>query len=157
MVGWPSGSGGTTYGSCHQRSSQAPVDQREHGAGNHGDVGASHDFEQAQCVRHFFVAPLISANHSDAQDLDLRRLDHHRHGLQVAAAGTGTILIDNHFVAGLSERKGGRYQKTRCEKDCSIPHGHLIGQLYKVRSDDLFFPGIPCAFLQIISTKFKAD
>ncbi len=101
------------------------------------------DFEEPKRVRHFFLAPLISAHHRDAQDLNLRRLDHHRHRLQVTAARARTILIDNDFAARLSERKGGRYQKTRCEKDCSIPHGHLIGQLCKARSDVLLLPRHP--------------
>ena len=35
------------------------------------NVGAAHDFEQAQGVCHFLVAPLVSADYRDSQDIDL--------------------------------------------------------------------------------------
>src|ERR1700730_15166540 len=46
--------------------------QRKSRAGHYGDVGASDDFEQAQSVRHLFVAPLVSTDHSDSKHLNLR-------------------------------------------------------------------------------------
>ena len=50
----------------------APPHQWENGPGHDRNVGAAHNFEQAQGVRHFFVAPLVSADYRDSQDLDLR-------------------------------------------------------------------------------------
>lgn len=61
----------------------AGANQREDGARHDGDVAAANDFDQLQRVSHFFVAPLISAHHRDAQNFDLRRLDHHQQRLHV--------------------------------------------------------------------------
>ena len=36
----------------------ASANQRESSAGHDGNIGAAHDFEQAQGVRYFFVSPL---------------------------------------------------------------------------------------------------
>src|SRR6202040_3697141 len=41
----------------------AGADQWVDGAGHDGNVGAANDFEQAQGVSHFFIAPLISAGY----------------------------------------------------------------------------------------------
>ncbi len=50
----------------------APPHQWENRPGHDRNIGAAHDFEQAQGVRHFLVAPLVSADHRDSQDFDLR-------------------------------------------------------------------------------------
>ena len=100
----------------------AGADQGERCAGHNGNVGASHDFEQAKRVRDFFVAPLVSANDRDPQYFDLRRLDHDQQRLHVAAAGAGAILVDDDFAAGLGCRgeNGRREAKQREEEElCS--------------------------------------
>src|SRR5258708_5166741 len=56
-------------------------------------------------MRNFFVAPLISAHYGDSQDFDLRRLDHHQNGLQVATTRSGGVLIDDNFAPLLRESK----------------------------------------------------
>src|ERR1700738_4931177 len=48
--------------------------QGKHGAGNNRYVSTADDFQQPQSVSYFLVAPLVSANHSRAQHLTLRRL-----------------------------------------------------------------------------------
>ena len=53
-------------------------------------------------MRYFFVAPLVSADHGDAQHFHLRRLDQQRQRLHVAAAGAGTIFVDNDFAPRLA-------------------------------------------------------
>ncbi len=52
-------------------------------------------------MRYFFVAPLVPTDNRDPEHFDLRRLDHQQHGLQVAAAGAGAILIDDDFATRL--------------------------------------------------------
>ena len=50
----------------------AGAHQWERRAAHHGNIRAAHDLEQAKRVRHFFVAPLVAADHRDAQHLNLR-------------------------------------------------------------------------------------
>ncbi len=87
------------------------MDEREDGSGDDWNVGAPNEFEQPQSVRDFFVAPLVAGNDGDAQDFYLRGLDQGQQGLQIAAAGAGTILIDDDFAAGLGEGCGGGNQE----------------------------------------------
>src|ERR1019366_10790250 len=98
----------------------APPDQRKRRAGHYGNVGASHDFEQTQRMRYLFVAPLVAADYRDSQYLDLRRLDHHKKGLQVAASGAGAVLIDDDLAARLGWGEAGHEQE---EQD----HGYRAG------------------------------
>ncbi len=53
----------------------APAHQREDSSRHHRNIGAADDFEQAQGVRHFFVAPLVSADDRDAQHFNLRETE----------------------------------------------------------------------------------
>ena len=53
------------------------VDQRKNRARIDLDSGVPREFQHAQRVRNFFVAPLIAADDGDAQSLNLRRLQHH--------------------------------------------------------------------------------
>src|SRR3981081_2860820 len=71
------------------------ANQRKHRARDHRNVGAANDFEQAKSVRHLFVAPLVSTDYRDPKHFDLRRLDHYEESLQIAAAGTRAILVDD--------------------------------------------------------------
>src|SRR6266851_3237207 len=73
------------------------ANQRKRRAGHDGDVGASDYLQEAKSMRHFFVAPLVSADYRDPKYLNLRGLDHHEEGLQVAASGTRAILVDDDF------------------------------------------------------------
>src|SRR4029077_19418186 len=91
--------------------------QRKRRAWHYGDVGASNDFEQAESVRHLFVAPLVSTDHRDPKHLDLRRLDHYEERLQVAATGTGAVFVDDDLAARLGGGKTGREQDYRQRRD----------------------------------------
>src|SRR5487761_555962 len=51
------------------------VVEREDGAGDDGNVRAADDFEHAQGVGDFFVAPLVAGDDGDAEDVGLRRLN----------------------------------------------------------------------------------
>src|SRR5260370_139437 len=79
----------------------AAADERKRRAGHYGNVGASDDLQEAKRMRYFFVAPLVSANHRDPKHLDLRGLDHHEQGLQIAASGAGAVLVDDDLAARL--------------------------------------------------------
>src|ERR1700758_1175370 len=73
----------------------APANQREDGARDDRDVGASYDLEQTKRVRYFLVAPLIAADDRDSEDLNVRRLNEQRYCLKIASARTGTVLVDD--------------------------------------------------------------
>ena len=125
MVGWPSGSGrhderfvppavvpGAGEGDfavtlLPHLGFCASANQRETGAGHDGDIGAAHDFEQAQGVRYFFIPPRVSADDRDAEDVDLRGLDQKRERLHIAAAGAGAVFVDDDFAAGLGGAEDG--------------------------------------------------
>ena len=74
------------------------VDQWKHGAWIDLDVRVPGQFQHAQRVRHFFIAPLVAADDGDTQRLNLRRLQHHQHGLLVGRRRAARILIENHFA-----------------------------------------------------------
>jgi hypothetical protein len=71
------------------------------------DFGASHDLEQTQRVGDFLIAPLIAADDGDSEEVDLRGLEQHQQRLHVAAAGAGTILIENDFAPLLLRPRAG--------------------------------------------------
>ncbi len=56
----------------------------------------------------FFIAPGVSANYGDAEDLGLRRLNQHGDRLHVAAAGSGAVFVDDDLAAGLRDAERGR-------------------------------------------------
>ena len=93
----------------------ASVHQGKRRAAHHGNIGAAHDLEQAERVRHFFVAPLVAAGHGDAQHFHLWRLDQQSQCLHVAAAGAGTIFVDNDFAARLAPSERARQQQRNRE------------------------------------------
>ena len=70
------------------------ADERKDGAGHDGDVSAADDFEHAEGVLHFLIAPRVAGDDGDAEHVDVGRLqkDHHRH--LVGAAGAGAVLVD---------------------------------------------------------------
>ena len=57
-------------------------------------------------VRRFFISPLISADNGDPENFHIGRLNQQQKSLDVAAAGPGTIFVDNDFTAALSRCKG---------------------------------------------------
>ena len=65
----------------------APPDQWENRARHYRNVSAANDFKQTQRVRDFLIPPLISTDHSYAENVDLWGLDQQEEGLHVAAAG----------------------------------------------------------------------
>jgi hypothetical protein len=77
------------------------ADEREDGAWEDGDVGASDDFEEAEGAGEFFVAPLVAGDNSDAKDFDFGGLEEDEESLHIAAAGAGAVLVDDDFAAGL--------------------------------------------------------
>ena len=56
------------------------ADERKDCAAGYGNVGVAGEFEHAQGVEGFFVAPGVAGDHGDAEDLDLRRLQQSQHG-----------------------------------------------------------------------------
>jgi hypothetical protein len=86
---------------------RASANQRKRGAGHDGDIGAAHDFEQAQGVRYFFISPRVSAHDSDAEYVHLWGLDQKRERLHIAAAGAGAVFVDDDFAAGLRGAEDG--------------------------------------------------
>ena len=83
------------------------VVEREDGAGNDGNVGASDDLESTERVGHFFVAPSVSGDDGDAEDLRLWGLDQREDGLLVGGGGAARVLVDYDFAWGLGASKGG--------------------------------------------------
>src|SRR5258705_8714118 len=59
-------------------------------------------------MRDLFVAPRVPADDGNPKHFDVRRLDHHEKGLQVAPAGASAVLVDNHFASRLRPCEGTR-------------------------------------------------
>ena len=77
------------------------------GAGHDRNIGAAHDFEQAQGVRYFFIAPrspLTTVMPSTSTCGDWISSSERLH---VAAAGAGAVFVDDDFAAGLRGAEGG--------------------------------------------------
>jgi hypothetical protein len=119
----------------------AGADQRENGARHYRNVGAADDFEQAEGVGYFFVAPLVSAHHRNSEDFDLRRLDHHQKRLEIASAGPEQSSLTITLRRGSADARqlASRSRKPRrCDDtwNCSMNHeGH------KFREENPHFPG----------------
>jgi hypothetical protein len=59
-------------------------------------------------VLDFFVAPGVTGDYGDAEDVGIGRLHERKDGLRVGAAGAGAVLVDDNFALFLgSERRGG--------------------------------------------------
>ena len=86
------------------------------GARHDGDIGATHDFEQAQGVRDFFIPPRVSAYDRNAEYVHLWGLDQKRERLHIAAAGAGAVFVDDDFTAGLGGAKDGGRQE-HCQEE----------------------------------------
>ena len=86
----------------------ASVDERKDGAGDDGNVGASDDFEQAESVKDFFIAPGVTGEDGDAEDFGVWRVDEGEDGLHVGAAGACGVLVDDDFAFGLRGESGGQ-------------------------------------------------
>lgn len=85
--------------------------EREDGAGDDGNVGASDDFEHAESVGDFFVAPAVSGDDGDAEDLGLRGLDEGEDGLLVGGGGAAGVLVNDDFARGLGGGGKGEEKK----------------------------------------------
>src|ERR1700683_2241799 len=97
------------------------ADQRERRSGHNRNVGAADDLQQAQRMRHFLIAPLISAYHRDAKHLYLRRLNQYQQGLHIAAARPRTILVDYDFATGRSGSEGMPDESAQQKDQCEFP------------------------------------
>src|SRR6266550_5442998 len=97
--------------------------KRENCSGNNGYIRTSDDLEQAKRMRDFFIAPRVPTHHCDPQYFDLRRLDHHEKRLQIAAAGSGAVLVDNHFASWLRPGERTHKEQHECEKKSTLAHG----------------------------------
>src|ERR1700691_1447427 len=86
-----------------QRGLVTAMHTREDGPGHDRNVGAANQLQKPQGVCYLFVAPLVAADHGDPKNLHLRRLNQGQQGLHVAAAGSGTILIDDDLAALLCQ------------------------------------------------------
>ena len=74
------------------------------------------DLEQPQSVRHFFVAPLIAADYSDPQHFDTLRLNQQRNRLQIAAAGSGAVFVDDDLAPRLAPSQGSGQQQRKSDE-----------------------------------------
>ena len=99
------------------------IHERKDGAGNDWDVGAANDFEQAQGVLNFFVAPGVAGNHGDAKHVGIRRIDERENGLHVGAAGPGAVLINDDFAFGLGSSHRCKYAGENKDQDGAAAHG----------------------------------
>src|SRR5579862_3028290 len=71
-------------------------------AGNHRNVRAADNFEQAQSVLDFFVAPGVSGDNSDAENVGFGRLDQREYGLRASPARAVAIFVNYDFPFFLS-------------------------------------------------------
>src|SRR5580700_7715821 len=92
---------------------RAGANEREFGAAEDRNVRAPDDFEQAQGVRQFLIAPLVPARYGNAQHFHLRRLNHGQQRLHIAAARPGAVFVDDDFAAWLGPRGGRRQERER--------------------------------------------
>jgi len=63
------------------------VDERGEGAGDDGDFGAAHDFEQAEGVADLLIAPMVAGGDADAEDGDVGGVEQHRDRLEIRSRG----------------------------------------------------------------------
>src|ERR1700722_104456 len=87
------------------------VNQRKSGAGNYRNVGAADNFEQAQSVLDFFVAPRVPGDDGNAENVGLGRLDQRQDGLRASPAGAVAIFVNYDlpfFLGGEWCRSGNR-------------------------------------------------
>jgi len=82
---------------------------------NDGNIGAADNFEEAQSVQDFFVAPGVTGGDGDAEDIGVGRLHEGEDGLRVGTAGAGAIFIDDNFAffLGREGRGGGNNGKNQ--------------------------------------------
>jgi hypothetical protein len=75
----------------------------KYGSRHHRNISTANQFQQPQSMRDLLVAPLVPANDGDAQHFHLGRLNQGQERLHIAAAGSRTVLIDDHFPRMLRE------------------------------------------------------
>ncbi len=76
------------------------ADEGREGAGEDGDFGAAHDFQETQRMANLCVAPVVAGGHADTEHLDLGRVEEHRDGLEVGGGGAERVLVDDDFAGG---------------------------------------------------------
>jgi hypothetical protein len=59
-------------------------------------------------MRDLFIAPLISTDNGDAENLDFGRLEQEDDGLHIAAARPGTVFVDDDLTAACWGRRKGK-------------------------------------------------
>jgi len=70
------------------------IDEGKDGAGINLDVGVTSEFEHAESVGDFFVAPLVARDDGNAKDVDVGGLQEEEHGLLVCGGGATSVLIE---------------------------------------------------------------
>src|ERR1700693_5236322 len=78
------------------------VHQRKRRARNYRNVCSADDFEQAQSVLDFFVAPRVSSDDRNAETVGLGRLDQREDRLRASPAGAVAIFVNYDFPFFLS-------------------------------------------------------
>src|SRR3954470_14236169 len=76
-------------------SSLLRANQREDGARNYRDIGATDEFQGAQRVGHFFFAPRVAGDDGNTEHFDVGRLDEYQDGLLVCSRRARCILIND--------------------------------------------------------------
>ena len=95
--------------------------QRMRRAGIDPHIGSSHQFQQAQGVRHFLIAPSVAGHDGDPQHFDLGRLKKDEHGIHVGPGRPHSVLVDHHITAPLGVRRGGQQPAQHREAQESSP------------------------------------
>ncbi len=114
--------------------------QRKSRTRNYGNIGAPDNFKQSQRVSHLLIAPLIPADHSDAKNLNLRRLDHQQQSLHVASAGARAVFVDDDLAARLGETSFSR-KKQQHEEQKVVFHGIGDSSGERIEFCQTKFPG----------------
>src|SRR5690242_18396820 len=91
------------------------VDEGEDCAGINFDVFVVGQFQHAQGMSDLLVTPLVSADDSNAERFNVRRLQQQQHSLLVGGCGAAGVLIENDFPFSLSQRK--RSEDETTERD----------------------------------------
>ncbi len=105
------------------------VHQRKSGARHHRNIGAANNFKQAQGVLHFFIAPRITGQNRDSQNIRVRRIYQRQYGLHIRTARPGAILINDHFAFSLRIRSG---IQTQCDHHQHDPTRNPLRALHEI-------------------------
>jgi hypothetical protein len=74
-------------------------------AGQDGNLGALHDFEEPEGVTDLKIAPVVTGGNADAEGFDVRSVEEHGDCLEIGGRGSEGVLVDNDFAGGHKMRR----------------------------------------------------